>query len=105
MAAALAVLADMDARHKPARLALKAWADGARYAGAKDRAFVSGLVLDVLRRRRSLAWRIGEESDRARVLGVKRLEVQTLKANDPDAVAFFNACGFVPGDATVLKLA
>ena len=69
MAAALAVLADMDARHKPARLALKAWADGARYAGAKDRAFVSGLVLDVLRRRRSLAWRIGEESDRARVLG------------------------------------
>ena len=69
MAAALAVLADMDSRHKPARLALKAWADGARYAGAKDRAFVSGLVLDVLRRRRSLAWRMGEESDRARVLG------------------------------------
>ena len=69
MAATLAVLADMDARHKPARLALKAWADGARYAGAKDRAFVSGLVLDVLRRRRSLAWRMGEESERARVLG------------------------------------
>ena len=69
MAAALAVLADIDARHKPARLALKTWADGARYAGARDRAFVSGLVLDVLRRRRSLAWGMGEEGDRARVLG------------------------------------
>ena len=59
----------MEARHKPARLALKSWAGDARYAGAKDRAFVSGLVLDVLRRRRSLAFRMGEETDRARVLG------------------------------------
>jgi len=73
LAAALQVLADMEARHKPARLALKTWADGARYAGAKDRAFVSGLVLDVLRRRRSLAWRMDAESDRARILGALRL--------------------------------
>ncbi|MBS0408371.1 MAG: RsmB/NOP family class I SAM-dependent RNA methyltransferase [Proteobacteria bacterium] len=69
IAAAIEVLDDMDQRHKPVRLALKAWGDGARYAGAKDRAFVSGLVLDVLRRRRSLAWAMGEESNRARVLG------------------------------------
>jgi 16S rRNA (cytosine967-C5)-methyltransferase len=72
LSAAIEVLSDMEARHKPARLALKAWGDGARYAGAKDRAFVSGLVLDVLRRRRSLAWLMGEESDRARVLGALR---------------------------------
>ena len=70
--AAIAVLADMAARHKPAHLALKAWGDGARYAGAKDRAFVSGLVLDVLRRRRSLAWMMGEESDRALTLAALR---------------------------------
>ena len=69
ISAALGVLADMEARHKPAHLALKAWGEGARYAGAKDRAFVSGLVLDVLRRRRSLSWMMGEESDRGRVLG------------------------------------
>jgi 16S rRNA (cytosine967-C5)-methyltransferase len=74
LAAAIAVLADIETRHKPARLALKAWGDGARYAGAKDRAFVSGLVLDVLRRRRSLAWRMEAETDRARVLAALRFD-------------------------------
>lgn len=72
IAAAIEVLGDIEARHRPAHLALKAWGDGARYAGAKDRAFVAGLVLDVLRRRRSMAWAMGEESDRARALGVLR---------------------------------
>ncbi len=72
IAAAIGVLADIDARHKPAHLALRAWGSDARYAGAKDRAFVSGLVLDVLRRRRSLAWMMGEESDRARTLAAVR---------------------------------
>jgi len=72
ISAAIEVLGEIGARHRPAHLALKAWGDGARYAGAKDRAFVSGLVLDALRRRRSTAWMIGEDSDRARVLGVLR---------------------------------
>ncbi|HZK99997.1 MAG TPA: RsmB/NOP family class I SAM-dependent RNA methyltransferase [Caulobacteraceae bacterium] len=72
LAAAIGVLGDMEARHKPARLALRAWGESARYAGARDRAFVSGLVLDVLRRRRSLAWRMGEESDRARAIAALR---------------------------------
>ena len=65
LSAAIGVLGDIETRHRPARLALKAWGGDARYAGAKDRAFVSGLVLDVLRHRRSLVWRIGEDSDRA----------------------------------------
>ena len=72
IAAAISVLADMESRPKPVRLALRGWGEAARYAGAKDRAFVSGLVLDVLRRRRSLAWRMGEETERARVLGALR---------------------------------
>ena len=72
LAAAIEVLGDIVARHKSARMALKAWGDSARYAGAKDRAFVSGLVLDVLRRRRSLAWRMGDDGDRAAVLGAVR---------------------------------
>ncbi|HEX3407562.1 MAG TPA: RsmB/NOP family class I SAM-dependent RNA methyltransferase [Caulobacteraceae bacterium] len=72
ISAAIEVLGDIEARHRPAHLALKAWGDAARYAGAKDRAFVSGLVLDALRRRRSMAWRMGEEGDRASVLGVLR---------------------------------
>src|ERR1700740_2024660 len=72
IAAAIEVLADIEARHRPAHLALKSWGGDARYAGAKDRAFVSGLVLDVLRRRRSLGWRMGDESLRAAALGALR---------------------------------
>ena len=69
IAAAIEVLDDIETRHRPARLALKAWGEAARYAGAKDRAFVSGLVLDVLRHRRSLAFAMGDETNRARVFG------------------------------------
>jgi 16S rRNA (cytosine967-C5)-methyltransferase len=68
LAAAIEVLGDMEAHHKPARLALKAWGEASRHAGAKDRAFVSGLVLDVLRRRRSLQWRVGADGPRAAAL-------------------------------------
>lgn len=73
MAAALAVLEAVESGHRPVRLALKAWGEGARYAGAKDRACVSGLVLDVLRRRRSLAWAMAEETARAGLLAALRL--------------------------------
>jgi 16S rRNA (cytosine967-C5)-methyltransferase len=73
LAAAIEVLTEVEGRHKPVRLALKAWGDASRFAGAKDRAFVSGLVLDVLRRRRSLAWRMDDESPRAAALAALRL--------------------------------
>lgn len=69
LGAAIDVLTEIETRHRPVRLALKTWGDASRYAGAKDRAFVSGLALDVLRRRRSLAWRMGEDSPRAAALG------------------------------------
>ncbi|HET6970384.1 MAG TPA: RsmB/NOP family class I SAM-dependent RNA methyltransferase [Phenylobacterium sp.] len=72
LAAAIEVLTEIETRHRPVRLALKAWGDGARYAGAKDRAWVSGLVLDALRRRRSLGWRMGDESLRAVSLAALR---------------------------------
>jgi 16S rRNA (cytosine967-C5)-methyltransferase len=72
LAAAIEVLGDVETRHKPVRLALKAWGDASRFAGAKDRAFVSGLALDVLRRRRSLAWRMGDDSPRAAALAALR---------------------------------
>jgi 16S rRNA (cytosine967-C5)-methyltransferase len=69
LAAAIEILEEIESRRRPVRLALKAWGDSARYAGAKDRAWVSGLVLDVLRRKRSLAWRMGDASPRAAVMG------------------------------------
>jgi 16S rRNA (cytosine967-C5)-methyltransferase len=95
IAAAIEVLGEIETRHRTAKLALKGWGDGARYAGAKDRAFVSGLVLDVLRRRRSLAWMMGEQSDRARVLGalahvwgwpVDRIAVAAGEGHGPGAL-------------------
>jgi 16S rRNA (cytosine967-C5)-methyltransferase len=69
LAAAIEVLTQIDERHRPVRMALKNWGESARYAGSKDRAFVSGLVLDVLRRRRSLGWRMDDDSLRAAALG------------------------------------
>jgi 16S rRNA (cytosine967-C5)-methyltransferase len=72
LAAAIDVLTQIDERHRPVRMALKNWGESARYAGSKDRAFVSGLVLDVLRRRRSLGWKMGDESLRAAALGALR---------------------------------
>lgn len=73
LAAAIGVLSEIENRHRPVRLALKAWGDAARYAGSKDRAWVSGLVLDALRKRRSLAWRMGDDTPRAVALGALRL--------------------------------
>jgi 16S rRNA (cytosine967-C5)-methyltransferase len=74
LAAAIEVLGTVEDHHKPARLALKAWGEASRHAGAKDRAWVSGLVLDALRRRRSLEWRIGLNGPRAAALAVLRYD-------------------------------
>lgn len=55
LAAAIDILSDFDARPAPLKTALADWGRANRYAGAKDRAWISGLCLDVLRRRPSLA--------------------------------------------------
>jgi 16S rRNA (cytosine967-C5)-methyltransferase len=60
VSAAIEVLTEIETRHFPAKMALKRWGETARYAGSKDRAFVSGLVLDALRRKRSLGWMMGD---------------------------------------------
>ena len=74
LAAAIEVLGAVEEHHKPARLALKAWGEASRHAGSKDRAWVSGLVLDGLRRRRSLEWRIGQAGPRAVALAALRYD-------------------------------
>jgi len=68
-AAAIEVLADLAARRRPAADALKDWGLSHRFAGSKDRAAIASLVYDALRRRSSLAWRMGSEEPRALVLG------------------------------------
>ena len=90
LAAAIDVLSGIEERHQPAHLALKSWGVQARYAGSKDRAWVSGLVLDSLRRKRSLAWMIGADGPRAQALAALRFawgwsveEVSKAAAGEP----------------------
>ncbi len=70
--AAIQVLDDILNRHQPVKSAMRDWGKRARYAGSKDRAWVSGLVLDALRRKNSLAYAMGSEAPRALVLGALR---------------------------------
>ena len=69
ISAAIEVLADFEARRVPLKTAIADWGRSNRYAGAKDRAFISGLCLDALRRRRSLSMAMEEASPRALILG------------------------------------
>ncbi len=72
ISAAIEVLHDIEDQARPAKAALKDWGAAHRFAGAKDRAWISGLVLDALRRRRSLSHQMSSEEPRALVLGVLR---------------------------------
>jgi 16S rRNA (cytosine967-C5)-methyltransferase len=69
--AAIEILEDFEARRVPLKTAIADWSRVNRYAGAKDRAWISGLCLDVLRRRNSLAAAMGDGA-RAGVLGALR---------------------------------
>ncbi|MGV3490104.1 MAG: RsmB/NOP family class I SAM-dependent RNA methyltransferase [Devosia sp.] len=70
IAAAIAVLADIDAHKRPVAEALKAWGLANRFAGAGDRAAIGNLVYDALRRRTSLAYAMGSDDPRGLVLAV-----------------------------------
>src|SRR5207253_4236967 len=83
LSAAIDVLADIEARHRPAADALKDWGLAHRFAGSGDRAAIAGLAYDALRRRASAAFVMGDEAPRAIVLGMLRLE----RKLDPDAIA------------------
>ena len=69
ISAAIEVLSDVLTRHQPVKSAARDWGKRARYAGSKDRAWVSGLVLDALRKRNSIAHAMGSSEPRALVLG------------------------------------
>ena len=74
LAAAIEVLGDMDARHRPVADALRDWGLSHRFAGAGDRAAIGNLAYDALRKRSSLAWRMGGETPWHLILGVAILE-------------------------------
>jgi 16S rRNA (cytosine967-C5)-methyltransferase len=83
-AAAIEVLADIEARRRPAADAMKEWGLAHRFAGSSDRAAISALVYDALRKKSSSAWIMGEASPRAEILGALRqahgLDVQAIAA-------------------------
>jgi 16S rRNA (cytosine967-C5)-methyltransferase len=74
LAAAIEVISAIDAQRVPAAKALKEWGTAHRFAGSGDRAAISGLVFDVLRRRASSAWIMDDDTPRARVFGMMKLE-------------------------------
>jgi 16S rRNA (cytosine967-C5)-methyltransferase len=80
LAAAIDVLAAIERDRQPAATALKTWGTAHRFAGSGDRAAIAGLVYDVLRRNASSAWLMGDNSARARLLGMLRLERQLTVA-------------------------
>src|SRR5437868_13813644 len=74
ISAAIEVMADIDARRRPAADALKDWGLSHRFAGSGDRAAIAGIVYDAFRRKSSSAWLMGDASPRATVLGMLRRE-------------------------------
>src|SRR5947208_6541267 len=83
LSAAIELIDTIDAQRVPAAKALKEWGTAHRYAGSGDRAAISGLIWDVLRRRASSAWLMDSDTPRARVLGMLRLE----RGMNTDAIA------------------
>lgn len=70
MAAAIEVLADIEARKRPVADALKDWGLAHRFAGSGDRAAIGNIVYDALRKRLSHAWLMDDEGETALVYAV-----------------------------------
>ncbi len=83
LSAAIELIETIDAQRVPAAKALKEWGTAHRYAGSGDRAAISGLIWDVLRRRASSSWIMDADTPRARVLGMLKLE----RGMDADTIA------------------
>ncbi len=93
LSAAIEVVADIEARRRPAADALKDWGLAHRFAGSGDRASIAGMVYDALRRRASSAHVMGDASPRAIMLGMLRLE----RKLEPDAIgALADGARFAP---------
>ncbi|WP_416192990.1 RsmB/NOP family class I SAM-dependent RNA methyltransferase [Nitrobacter sp. TKz-YC01] len=83
LSAAIEVIKAIDNQRIPAAKALKEWGTAHRFAGSGDRAAISGLVYDVLRRQASSAWIMDDDTARARLFGMLKLE----RGMNADAIA------------------
>jgi 16S rRNA (cytosine967-C5)-methyltransferase len=97
LSAAIEVLADIEARRRPAADVLKDWGHSHRFAGSGDRAAIAGLVYDALRRKSSAAWLMGEDSPRAALIGMLHRE----RGLDGAAIAtLFSGARYAPEPLT-----
>ncbi|MGE5260809.1 MAG: RsmB/NOP family class I SAM-dependent RNA methyltransferase [Actinomycetota bacterium] len=101
-AAAIEVLADIDARKRPAADALKDWGLAHRFAGSGDRAAIGNLVFDVLRKRASAAYAMGEENPRALVF---RTLVTSWSKSPEDVAALADGSRHAPEPLSDAELA
>jgi len=83
IAAAIEILDDIGARHRPVAEALKDWGLSHRFAGSGDRAAIGNIVYDSLRRRRSIAAAMGSDTSRALAIGA----VAFCWGESPDRIA------------------
>jgi 16S rRNA (cytosine967-C5)-methyltransferase len=98
LAAAIDIIGEIAARRRPAADALKDWGLGHRFAGSGDRAAIAGLVYDALRRRASAAWIMGEDTPRAVLIGMLKVE----RGLDADTIAqLASGVRFAPPPLTV----
>lgn len=81
LSAAIEVLTDVEARHRPVSEALKDWGTAHRFAGSGDRAAIGNIVYDALRWRASSAWIAGDPSPRSVVLAtvIRRWNVSSAE--------------------------
>ena len=93
VAAAIEILADVEARRRPAADALKDWGLARRFAGSGDRAAIATLVYDALRRKASSAWMMGEATPRAEILGALK---QLRGLGEDEIAALFTGEGHAP---------
>jgi 16S rRNA (cytosine967-C5)-methyltransferase len=67
--AAIEVLRDVLERRTPVKEAVRDWGKRSRFAGSRDRAWISGLVVDALRRKNSIEHSMGSTGPRALAIG------------------------------------
>jgi 16S rRNA (cytosine967-C5)-methyltransferase len=71
--AAIQVLQDVLERRTPVKEAVRDWGKRSRFAGARDRAWISGLVVDALRRKNSIEHHMEARGSRPLALGALKL--------------------------------
>jgi 16S rRNA (cytosine967-C5)-methyltransferase len=80
VSAAIEILAELEARRRPAADIIKEWGHAHRFAGSKDRSSIANLVFDALRKRASAIYVMADDSPRSQMLGALR-EARGLDAD------------------------